>query len=34
MRRADRNLRSGFLVARFSDKEMGASVGAEVSVNK
>jgi hypothetical protein len=34
MRRADRNLRSGFLVARFSDKELGASVGAEVSVNK
>jgi hypothetical protein len=34
MRRADRNLRSGFLVARFDDKELGAPVGSEVSVNQ
>jgi hypothetical protein len=33
LRRADRNLRSGFLVARFDDKELGASVGADVPVN-
>lgn len=33
-RRHDRNLRSGFLVARFNDKELGAPAGAEVSANK
>jgi hypothetical protein len=34
LRRDDRNLRSGFLILRFDDKELGAAVGAEVSVNK
>ena len=35
LRRADRNLRSGFLVARFDDKELGAGTGADaVSVNQ
>jgi len=34
LRRADRNLRSGFLVARFDDKELGAGIGAEMSVNQ
>lgn len=34
LRRADRNLRSGFLVARFDDKELGAAAGADVSVNQ
>ncbi|MGH9754600.1 MAG: VirB8/TrbF family protein [Blastocatellia bacterium] len=34
MRRADRNLRSGFLVARFDDKELGTPAGADVSVNQ
>jgi len=33
LRRSDRNLRSGFLIARFDDKELGAAVGADVSVN-
>jgi len=33
-RRADRNLRSGFLVARFDNKELGAPVGADVSANQ
>jgi hypothetical protein len=34
LRRADRNLRSGFLVAKFDDKELGGAAGAEVSANK
>jgi hypothetical protein len=34
LRRADRNLRSGFLVARFNDKELGEPVGPEAPVNK
>jgi hypothetical protein len=34
LRRADRNLRSGFLIARFDDKELGAAVGEDVSVNQ
>jgi len=34
LRRSDRNLRSGFLVARFDDKELGAAVGADVSANQ
>ncbi|SRR6266498_380161 len=34
MRRADRNLRSGFLIASFEDKELGAPVGSVVSANK
>jgi hypothetical protein len=34
LRRADRNLRSGFLVAGFDDKELGAPVGGDVSVNQ
>jgi hypothetical protein len=33
-RRADRNLRSGFLVARFDNRELGAPVGADVSANQ
>jgi hypothetical protein len=33
-RRHDRNLRSGFLVAKFNDKELGAPAGADVSANK
>jgi hypothetical protein len=34
LRRADRNLRSGFLVARFDDKDLGAGVGADAAVNQ
>jgi hypothetical protein len=35
LRRADRNLRSGFLIARFDDKELaGSPDAAQVSVNK
>jgi hypothetical protein len=34
LRRADRNLRSGFLVARFDDKKLGAPVETDVSVNQ
>ena len=34
MRRADRNLRSGFLIVRFDDKELGGPGASEVSVNK
>jgi hypothetical protein len=34
LRRSDRNLRSGFLVARFEDKELGAAVEADVSANQ
>jgi len=34
LRRADRNLRSGFLIARFDDKELGAGAGAEAPVNQ
>jgi hypothetical protein len=34
LRRADRNLRSGFLVASFDDKELGAPRGSDVSVNQ
>jgi hypothetical protein len=33
-RRADRNLRSGFLVARFDDKELGGDAGAGSSANQ
>jgi hypothetical protein len=34
LRRADRNLRSGFLIARFDDRELGAGAGAEAPVNQ
>ncbi|MCI0389669.1 MAG: VirB8/TrbF family protein [Acidobacteria bacterium] len=34
LRRADRNLRSGFLVARFDDKELRSPGAADVSVNQ
>jgi hypothetical protein len=33
LRRSDRNLRSGFLIARFDDKELGAAVGAGAPAN-
>jgi hypothetical protein len=33
LRRSDRNLRSGFLIARFDDKELGAAVGADAPAN-
>lgn len=34
LRRADRNLRSGFLIARFDDKELGSPDAPQVSANK
>jgi hypothetical protein len=34
LRRADRNLRSGFLVASFDDKELGAPGGSDASANQ
>jgi hypothetical protein len=34
LRRADRNLRSGFLVARLDDKELGAGIGPDAPVNQ
>jgi len=34
LRRADRNLRSGFLVARFDDKELGGDAGAGPASNQ